>query len=501
MSWSRTILFISFLIISLSYVSAQESVLIHGSAPDFKGKTISLIGFTDPLSERKEWLTSSAVDDEGNFTLQAPCQRIRYAALRCDHVTAFLYIQPGADYAVLFPSPEDGVSVTFNDKANTELIFNELDLSDINSLIIDFNFRYEGFFAENYAQLQKLFSPQDLGTESDSLNPMEGRSAKGSLKILLDRMEIFMASMDTMYAEFDQEYFKTYRNASLADLFLNSNLDRRAFFDRFIAPVQHSSGHRAQLKMESRFFSHYFLQYARLYGNEELGHALNDLGSYAQMKELMLKDDFLQEKERRDVVLCMALAEVWQNKSMETAKLGMILQAIADSSENEKSASLAADLYYVLSSGERGFKAYSFSLLDQFKDRISIENLNGKPIAIEFWAEWCSDCQAERKLFSMIADELEEDVYFISINMDDLEDIPDRIEKEKKVHTLLGYSDPKIKEVYRVNSLPQYVLIDENGLIYDNYAPRPSQGLKEVLIKLKKSKATPKRPKIGSKEN
>lgn len=64
-----------------------------------------------------------------------------------------------------------------------------------------------------------------------------------------------------------------------------------------------------------------------------------------------------------------------------------------------------------------------------------------------------------------------------------------------------GMEDPMLKEVYKVMTLPQYTLIDRDGLIYDAYTMTPSQGLERYLIALTKNETKPSRPIIGSKEN
>ena len=500
MNWKKYPIILFTFCLFTGLLQAQKTSHVHGSAPDYALKVISVFSYTDFVSERKQWLTSDVVDENGSFDLEIPCAEITYIGIRCDHVTAYMYLEPQTNYRISFLSPEVGTSVTFNDKAETELIFEELELSDINSLIIDFNYRYEGFFTQNYELLQRMFAPTNKQDLADSLGHVARKAVKGNIEQLLDKMEQFALNMDTMYVEFDLPYFKSYRTAVLGDMMLNSKMDPRDFFDRFIAPRSFQAQHRAQTELQKKFYRYYFLRHAQSYGNEELGEVLNDLGSYTRLCELVSKDDFMETEVRRDIVLSMAIAEVWGNKSMEKDKLADILASIGKESKSEAASKVALDLLHVLNSNEKGFPAYSFSLYDQFNDRTSIEGLSGRPIIIQFWASWCSDCQSEQVLFDLLSNTHKNDFYFISMNMDDLEDIPSIVKRDKHVHHLLGISDPLIKESYKVNSLPFYVLIDENGLIYDYDGKRPSEGLESILLKWKKKKEETKRT-IGSKEN
>ena len=497
--FGKTLLILFFSAIGLNSY-AQNLTVIKGMAPDFADKTISVFGFSDAVSQHKEWLASATLDHDGAFVLEFPCDEIRYVGLRTDHVTAYMYAMPNSVYNTLMPSPEKGTSIIFNDNAETEVIFNDLDLADINSLIIDFNDQYEGFFASNYDLLQRMFAPSNIQADEDSTSQVARKAQKGNIIQLREKMDAFSARMDTMYTEFDIPYFKIYRSAVLGEMMLNSNMEPRAFFDRFIAPYSFMPQHKVQTALEMQFFKHYFMRHAQSYGSDELSLALNEEGSYSQLRELMLRDDFLRVPERLDVVLCMAIAEVWKNKSMDQLKMAKVLTEINTSSPSKKAAKLAQDVLSELSSDEKGFPAYSFSLYNQFNDKISINGLQGRPVIIEFWASWCSTCLSEKAIFRQLAAEHKDDFYFLSINMDDLADIPTLTEKEKVIHSLIGISDPNIKEKYKVKTLPQYAIIDDTGLIYDGHALRPSEGLESILLKWKKKKE-PNRPRVGGKEN
>ena len=499
MSLTKQSLFIAVLCLFWTYSPAQN-VTIIGEAPEFKGQEILAFGYTDHISDRMEWLGRTRIDTSGHFELELACQQIRYIGLRTNHVTGFMYIQPNASYNIEFPAPETGVSITFNDKAQTDILFNDLELEDINSLIIDFNERYEGFFAQNYQLLQRLFSPSNKANEVDSTQTTVLNRAKGGMAQLMDRMESFIVLMDTVYVDFDNEYFKIYRTAALGDLFLNGRIDdRKAFFERFIEPADFNAQHKAQTELEQRFFKDYFLNYAQSRGDEELSIALNEKGSYIALSQVLSKDDFLAETERRERIIASAISEVWTNKSMVKERMAAILDSLGQIPNNPSLHQLGQDVLYVLSSMDDGFKAYDFQLTDQFNDALSPSRFKGKPIVLEFWASWCTSCEKERAIFRNLADTYNGRVQFISINMDDSHSES----KESDGPTLQAYGmeDPMLKEVYKVMTLPQYTLIDRDGLIYDAYTMTPSEGLERYLIALTKNETKPSRPIIGSKEN
>jgi thiol-disulfide isomerase/thioredoxin len=499
MSLTKQSLFIA--VLCLFWISsAGQNVTINGDAPEFKGQEILAFGYTDHISDRLEWLGRTKIDTSGHFELELACEQIRYVGLRTSHVTAYMYIQPKATYKIEFPAPEPGVSITFNDKAKTDILFRDLELKDINSLIIDFNERYEGFFAQNYQLLQRLFSPSNKANETDSTEAPILNRTKGGMVQLMERMEAFIGLMDTVYMDFDNHYFKTYRTAALGDLLLNGRVDdRKAFFERFIQPVAFNAQHKAQTELEQRFFKDYFLNYVRSRGDEALGIALNEKGSYQELSQVLSKDDFLAAADRRERIIASAISEVWTNKSMVKERMASILDSLGQRPPDPRLQKLGKDVLYVLSSMDDGFSAYDFQLNDQFNDALTLSRFKGKPIILEFWASWCTSCEKESAIFKNLAETYSGRVQFISINMDD--SYSESNASDGPILEAYGLDDPMLKEIYQVMTLPQYTIIDKDGLIYDAYTMTPSEGLEIYLMALTKNETKPSRPGIGSKEN
>jgi len=120
---------------------------------------------------------------------------------------------------------------------------------------------------------------------------------------------------------------------------------------------------------------------------------------------------------------------------------------------------------------------------------ISLKDFRGYIIVLDIWASWCNPCRREFPLIKeMTAKYKNKNIVFISISVDD-----DR-EKWKKTLTNYqlegiqlfannGWESSVIKE-YNINTIPRFILIDQNGKIINTDAPSPTKGLSKLLDEL-----------------
>lgn len=112
---------------------------------------------------------------------------------------------------------------------------------------------------------------------------------------------------------------------------------------------------------------------------------------------------------------------------------------------------------------------------------LSLDDLKGKYIYIDLWATWCAPCLEQvpylKKLEKTYHDK---NIYFLSISIDKPKDydkwkkmIVDKALGGIQVIADKGYKSQFAQE-YFISSIPRFILIDPNGRIVANDAPRPS---------------------------
>jgi peroxiredoxin len=128
-----------------------------------------------------------------------------------------------------------------------------------------------------------------------------------------------------------------------------------------------------------------------------------------------------------------------------------------------------------------GVPAPGFSLKNETGKTVSLSDLKGKVVYIDFWGVGCGPCIYDIKNHIPAVHERykNKDVVFVNICVDAKEkNWKDALAKYKLEGVNLiaeGWTRNPVCQLYNINGIPHYVLIDKAGKIVDNNAPGPQQ--------------------------
>ncbi|HET9502294.1 MAG TPA: TlpA disulfide reductase family protein [Hymenobacter sp.] len=130
-----------------------------------------------------------------------------------------------------------------------------------------------------------------------------------------------------------------------------------------------------------------------------------------------------------------------------------------------------------------GQPAPAFALQDHTGRTVTLADLRGKVVYLDFWGSWCPPCMKELNEYSHALKKQFEgrDVVFVYISVGDAEE---KWQKVLVARNLLSANaihlrQPKDGQTafdYQINTFPTYWLLDKAGRIVDMQAPRPSEG-------------------------
>lgn len=211
--------------------------------------------------------------------------------------------------------------------------------------------------------------------------------------------------------------------------------------------------------------------------------ALNRSMSREQQDSMLIQYIVRYSKDpiTKEISLCYFL-----NNLLEESATGTVEKNLRIADANITQPFLREPLFEKYSKKKKETKNNTQPVAEQLISGVSfvdsvIQNNKGKVIYIDFWATWCGPCREEFPYTSALEDTFSNSVVFLYLCLDSNENAFHNLVKKyahKGIHRFLDEKQSQLlKEKYRINAFPHYMLIDKNGHVaYTGDIIRPSEG-------------------------
>ena len=114
-----------------------------------------------------------------------------------------------------------------------------------------------------------------------------------------------------------------------------------------------------------------------------------------------------------------------------------------------------------------GKPAPDFTVVTLEGKEVKLSSLRGKPVFIDFWATWCPPCRASLPHTQKVAANFGDKITVLAISDEDKDTIA-QFQKHNN-YTYPSYRDPDnvASQLYKVEGIPTFVVIDEKGIVVD----------------------------------
>ncbi|MDQ3193024.1 MAG: TlpA family protein disulfide reductase [Bacteroidota bacterium] len=442
----KTGLFLILLFISI--VNYAQSVVISGTAENYKKEVINLYVYEDFISFNEKLIASSTIDNTGNFKITANIPATHKAFLRIDNIAAYFYIENGKTYQVNFPGLEQGKEIAGNINF-VKLEFTNKDSKELNSLIAVFNKKYDDFIEENYSLIIR--------------------------KAARTKINEFILKTKKEYNNVSDPFLKNYINYSIASLEQLSFTSKNKLYKQYLhnKPVLHDNPE--YFHFISEFYLNHLHTLSLSKNGAEISNLINNSKDYPGLIKVLQKDTLLQHSELSELVLILGLKEIYNNEDFNKKSINYILKSISEKSAFSGNQKVANQVLYSLTRFDAGKTAPDFELFDQNGNKVSLKQFRGNYVYLSFMANWCNSCLQEQRLMATLNNKYGKDIVFISISTDKKQsDFVNYIKKNNYPWTFLHYGAyKKVLEDYQARALPTYFFISPEGLFIEAPAQSP----------------------------
>jgi thiol-disulfide isomerase/thioredoxin len=104
---------------------------------------------------------------------------------------------------------------------------------------------------------------------------------------------------------------------------------------------------------------------------------------------------------------------------------------------------------------------------------LSLGELKGKVVMLDFWATWCPPCQAEMPSLLKLAKEYEgQGLVFVAASRDDMPDAPMYVQefvqsRMPELGQYVVYAPDEMAAAFQVTALPTLYFLDKEGHVID----------------------------------
>lgn len=431
----------------------QKITEIKGYAPNMVGKQVEVFQLTDYVSMKEERIASSTVNADSTFSCSFYLDETRKLLLKSNNNVGNLIANPGSTYEVVLPD-RDPYS-PYRPAGNiVQLIFLNLDSTDINYKVIGFDRMVDNFVAKYYTK-----------HNADTI-------------YFVKRLDWFRDKLDSMYrGDTLDKYFKYHRKFTLAridDMRFYQSRSKYEKFDFYLknTPVYYQN--EAYMKYVLSFYDNY-LKTVNTATNEKFYMGILKSSPSALFNALGTDHLMQHNFKLREMVMIKLLGDCYFDKEYPQSNIRTILDSLQKKSLFPYNQVIASGVYSRLTDLYPGGKAPDFMTIYNGQT-YNLEKFSGKHLYMIFVDPNATATISELKLLVPLHQKYNSNVRFLMVVVGEENEANKKLLSEYPWEGIIAGEKSDLVVRYKALTKPYYVLLDRIGHIVQAPAlgPRPN---------------------------
>ncbi|MGC8823685.1 MAG: peroxiredoxin family protein [Bacteroidales bacterium] len=466
---SGRLVFLSLLAVWQSVVLYAGEVIIEGKQVSYAGKVIEINTYLDPFTGKDTLLAGCKVDSMGAFRLMFHLERPQLVYARLGAFKGYLHAEPNVKYVVSMPewqdmSPADKLNPFFEPIEFQFIIENDPSPNSLNRRILQFDTVF-------FKLLKKFIPPRSVNR--DSLN----RTKDTLLALVFDD---------------DPQFFKDYVTYKIGLLELLAMQYRvkylsKQYFEN--KPILYNN--EAYLDLFNRVYDKYFYYFGQTPQGKLIYTIINERKSYGALDSLLQNDPVLINPDLRMLVILKNVHDEFYASRFSRSGLLNILDSLIKHTQNKLHTRYALSIREKIIRLMPGFEPPAFSLYDNHNRIISLSDLRGNYVYLNFCSCQSYACLKEFDLLRNLAQKYgNKNFVIVTVVVDeDSTSMKPYAETAGMNWIFLHYGrQPDIVRQYDVRGFPVYYLIGPDGKLLLSPAKSPGEYFELDLFKIMRAR-------------
>ena len=441
------------------WVKIALSTYVSIYAPAYKNQSIIWKKKIDYITNVSEIIAHETIDSNGYVKLYFDFNESELTEISIGRSHSMLYVDTSNyEYNLYFPKDTliDQASLK---KSEVQIVFLNLEIDNINSLILDFNNQLDYFL---YGDTSKIIRMAKHSNEfQDSLNNfkilLSDRYKTKKIKYLHNYIRYEIAILEQLAHQNKGDYFKAY------------------LYENYLKRNKINYKNDAYMQFFNLFYSDVF-KIGGVELNDKIKFAINNYNELEKLIEIIQSCKYFSSPQLSELAIIKGLYDAYNSPSYLAENILLFLKKISIESNWQEHKILASNCIKELTKFNIGSSCPELVVKDQNNQIIKIHELKGKYTYVNFFATWNYKSLHEMEIIK----QFEENygfVNYISINLDNNEEAYSNFIKTNfNYQWAICYplNNQKIVDDFQLDHLPIHLLIDTEGKISQFPALPPS---------------------------